>query len=215
MTFGEVVTEVFRRLEESQSNPAFWEESEVKDAINDGWEDLALFTEWYWTEVTIPLQDGITYYDLRDWSVDEFIAITDVWNVTLERWLDPTSVTKLQEGYHRWEVADYAASSYLIRGNFTFGVYGRPSIGDNSDFVSITGKGIPQPLGSDDYLIPLPDHLAEALILYALYDLKVQEGEVSLGLDFWEQYNVKAAEITQWTRNSVNHAAVRVLHETS
>lgn len=208
-------TEVFRRLEELQSNPEFWETSEVKQSLNEGWQEVALHTEWYRSEFTFAMQDGITYYDLRDWSPDEIISVRAVWNETLERWLIPDGVTIIEQHFRRWEAASSQADKFFMRGNFTLGVFGKPTVGDtNSDFLTVLATAVPPPLLPDDYEIPHPERFCEAEILYALYDLKAQEGETKLALKLWGQYVAEAERFRAWGVNTVNSAIVRGLRET-
>lgn len=213
MTVTELIAKVFQRLEETQSNPAFWDEDDIRDSLADAWEDLALAVRWYRTSVMIPLQDETTYYDLRDWSVDEFITVERIHNETLDRYLEPVAVRDLNLRYNRWEVSQNAQHEWFMRGNFALGVFGLPSIGDNSDFITVEGRAIPQSLPADDATLPLPDEWCELIIDYILYDLKVQEGEVELGLELWQRYLLGAEAMQGWTFDQVNHGAYRVLGE--
>lgn len=216
MTYAELQAEVFRRLEELQSDPEFWELSEIKQSLNEGWQELALHTEWYREEFMFALQDGITYYDLRDWSPDEIIAVRAVWNETVQRWLTPSSTLNLEQNYRRWETASMQADQFFLRGNFTLGIFGKPTVGTtSSDFITVMATAVPPPLLPDDYVIPHPERFCECEILYALYDLKAQEGEVKIALGLWEKYLAEAERFKQWSVNAVNNAIQRGLREAS
>ena len=213
MTVTELIAAVFLRLEESQSNPAFWEEDDIRDSLADAWEDMAIATRWYRTAVMIPLQDEITYYDLRDHSVDEFITVERIHNETLNRFLEPVSLRELVQRYNRWETSQNAQHEWFMRGNFALGVFGQPSIGDDSDFITIEGRAIPHSLPADNATLPLTDEWCELVIDYILYDLKVQEGEVELGLELWQRYLRGVETMLGWTFDQINHGAQRVLGE--
>lgn len=212
MTFGELQTEVFRRLEESGSNPAFWSEAEVQQAINDGWEELALHTEWFRAEYMFQSQSDITYYDLRDYSPLEVIRVRAIWNEALERWLIPTSTKLLEQKYRRWEASGQAIDEFFLRGNFMLGIFGKQLWGDEAftaDFLTVLCTAVPPPLLPSDYAIPHPEEFCEAEILYAIYDLKAQEGETEQAMDFWKRYMLKADEMKAWAIRTVDEAIVR------
>lgn len=213
MTFGEIQTEVFRRLEESGSSPDFWELDEVKQAIQEAWEDLALVTEWYRSRCIIPVQDDIVYYDLRDWYPEEVIKIRAIWDVSTDRWLHPSTWQEIQSGYQRWEAVEAHPDRFFLRGNFALGVWGKTTETLNSVLLDVYTVAIPPPLCPDDYEIPFQEKFHEALILYALYDLKSQEGEPDLALAFFGEYTEKAVEMAEWVRTSMSGAIERRLRE--
>lgn len=213
MTFGELQTDVFRRLEESGSSPDFWALAEVKQALQEAWQDLARVTEWYRSRCTIPVQDDIVYYDLRDWYPEEVIKIRSIWDYSTERWLVPSSWQELQAGYHRWEAVTGHPERFFMRGNFALGTWPKTTETLNSVMLDVQTVAIPPVLGPDDYEIPFPNEFHEALTLYAVYDLKSQEGEAELALAFFGEYTAKANEMAEWVRTSMSGAIDRRLRE--
>lgn len=84
MNFLEMRTEVFQRLRTSAASSIYWSVADVNRALNDGWEDLADYTEWYEVLSRISLISGHTYYDMRNLGrrragmrIDEFARSAD------------------------------------------------------------------------------------------------------------------------------------------
>jgi hypothetical protein len=173
---------------------------------------------WFRAEHQFQVQDDVTYYDLRDWAPFEIIKVRAIWNEALQRWLIPSAVSDLEVRYRRWEASAMAVDRFFLRGNFTLGIFGKPSISDEAytaDMLTVLSTAVPPPLLPSDYVIPHPEEFCEGEILYALYDLKAQEGETKLALDFWKQYMVIADKMQAWARGTVNDAIVRGFRETS
>ena len=90
MNFGELKAEVFRRLEESSSSPVYFTESEVEDALNEGYEEISDASEWTETSIEIALLPGQIYYWIGHPSV---LALTpkQAFNNQNSRWLTWTT----------------------------------------------------------------------------------------------------------------------------
>jgi hypothetical protein len=202
VNYGDLQTEVFQRIEESESDPEFWELAEVKEALNDGWMDLARHTGWCKRTVLFALQDDTSYYNLLDLCPEEPVSVDALWDLTTKRWFGHVTVDELEtKTYYRWEAVDGTASCFFVRG-FWLGVFPYPTVSDtqhNSELVRLHFTAIPRPLGPDDYNIPFRE-LELPLILYALYDLKSQEGEDEIALDFWNKYVVARNKVKSWVR---------------
>jgi len=203
MNFGDLQSEVFLRIEESESSPDYWALSEVKQALNEGWEDLARRTKWFKSSVMFALQDEVTYYSLLDHCPEEPICVDAIWDLSTERWFNHTSVKDLEvSSYYRWEAIGGSSINYFIRGALQLGVHPYPILSDsahNSDMIKVYYTGIPFPLGPDDYSIPFRE-LELPLITYALYDLKGQEGEDTFALQLWAEYIEEANKVRSWVR---------------
>jgi hypothetical protein len=218
MTYADLQTELFRRLEESQSDPDYWELPEILEALNDGWQDYGQHSLWYKTAVKFALQHNITYYDLRDFP-DELVRIDRLWFENTEQWIEPTTVKLLEVKYRRWEAQDGSVPlRWFMRGAFQLGIWPKIQIGDSSHaspIVEMHARAIPPVLGPDDYTIPFPEEWQEGLLLYALYELKSQEGEVDAALRFWDQYVIKREGFTAWVRRQGDAAVWRGNREVS
>lgn len=214
MNFSEIRTSTFRRVEEDASDPAFFDTSEVDDAINEGWEDLAVKTEWYRDVVTMAAQDEITYYDLREFP-SGIILVERIWDQNTERWLTPDSVEGIQRhSYYRWEAITGQPVCWFMRGFFWLGIFPKVAYSDTahrSVLLDVHVRAVPPPLVDDNYELPFPEEFHEAIIHYAAAELHSQEGELDLVIDHWRQYLALAARMRQWVQ-SVGEAAVHRHH---
>ena len=75
MTFSEIRTEVFARLEESSSAPVFWKLSEVNTSINEGYRELSDASEWNESSTTLTFITTKLYYNLRTALTNSFLSL--------------------------------------------------------------------------------------------------------------------------------------------
>jgi len=79
-----------------------WEKSDLDDAIQDGYNEIALFTQCIETVDTLSLVGNLTYYKMQDYFSDYYRPIA-MWNNQTNKWLEPISIMELNEWHPRWE----------------------------------------------------------------------------------------------------------------
>jgi len=184
MTFGEMQTEVFRRISESSSSPAFWTVADVKTAINEGYQEFSDASEWYERSTAFTLTNEL-YYNLSVRISDSILSIKRAFNDQTKRWLDPVNINDLDNRtYVRWEAVTGEPQMMILRGLWWLGMFPKQSAGT----VTLSYSAMPpvMVLAADTPAIPEEFHYA--FINYAVYDLLAQEAETDKALKFWGDY---------------------------
>lgn len=197
MNFGELKAEVFRRLEESTSSPVYFTESEVADALNEGYQEISDASEWSETSVAIKLLPGQIYYWIGHSSV---LALTpkQAFNNQSSRWLDWTTVGYLDRAHSQWEISQGQPDQMFTRGLGWIGFW--PVTPSTGSTITLYCTTLPSALSSDSDTPGFPQEFHLGLVEYALYDLFAQEAEVQKALGFWGRYQAKEAELNQYVQ---------------
>lgn len=188
MNFGEMRRKVRLRL--NALTDVFYSDDDIKDAINEGYREIADATEFYEREAMVPMLKKRTYYDLSQILPDTFLSPRRTYNPTTSQWLEPTDPRGLDyHTYVQWELTEGEPEKYLMRGNWIMGVFPKPamdSVGTRFYYTAIAPDLV------DDIDQPqFPREFHEALVDYALCDLLGQERETAKALGYWKSYKDK------------------------
>jgi len=197
MTFAEIKTDVTRRLEESAISPKFWTETQIGEAINDGYEELSDATEWSETSQSVNLTTS-TYYDLSTALSTVPLTVTRVFNVQTDDWLIPTTIQELDNTWARWEDATGEPHRFMIRGLWWLGVF--PKAPAASGTLVVHFSGLPTALSADGDTPALPREFHLGLVEYAVYDLLCQDGETKKAQKFYEKYLIHEEKLRRYVQ---------------
>jgi hypothetical protein len=174
-----------------QSSTARWTDAAIKDAINEGLDELSESTLFYERYVTIPLVADRIYYDLRGYLPESALAVVSIWDYARNDWLWPISEDQL--GF-KWEQSRGEPQFYFLRGLNWLGLWPIPS-GSTTGYVRVYYAGLcPHYEMGQDVRSEIPEDLLHALEEYALYDLSAQDGETDKALQHWEEYTTIEAD---------------------
>lgn len=196
MTFGELTSEVFRRLEESEASPAYWSRADVQAALNEGYAEISDAAEWHETRLTLDLLKDRPYYDLRTCTGDTVLSVRSAYNAQTHRWLIPSRVTDLDRTDLRWEGRAGEPERVIQRGLWWVGLW--PRTASESGTVDLRITTLPVPLSEDVDEPGFPATLHQGLVEYALADLWAQDGETTKALQAWQQYLAYERALTGW-----------------
>lgn len=207
-TFLELQTDVFRRLEESSSSPQFWNLSDVKGAINAGYEEISETTEWYETSQNVTMGvagganilpasgAGAVYYDLNALLSRPPLRVTYVWNPNTSQWLIPTTTLELDRDNRLWELALGEPQRFMMRGLWWLTTYPRRATG----VVKVYSTSVPPLLSADGDVPGFDAEYHSALADWAVYDLKCLEGEDQVAQSFLNDYFVKEEQLRRYVQ---------------
>lgn len=195
MDFQEIKAEVFRRLEENSSAPVYFSESEVEDAINEGYEEISDASEWSETTSTINLLPGQVYYWLGHSSV-KALTPTAAYNNQNDYWLQWTTVGDLDRSHSYWETSQGEPTQMFTRGLGWIGFW--PIAESSGGTITLYHTTMPAALSAASDEPGFPQEFHFALVEYALYDLLAQEAEVAKALQFWGRYKEKEAGLKRF-----------------
>lgn len=198
MNFQEMQTEVFRRLDEDSVSPAFWSLVDVKQAINEGYDDLSELTEWRETSSSLSLANS-NYYDLSTLVSDVVLTLYSVRNAQTSKFLDQGTVKQLDTWYRRWEaVIGGEPERYWIRGLYWLGMF--PNKGAASGTVTLYYTALPAALSANADTPGFPQEFHLALVDYAVYDLLCQDREYEKAARLWASYQERVAKLRRYVQ---------------
>lgn len=199
MTFGEIRSEVRRRLRESSDSPVFWSDTDIDTAINEGVAEIADATEFYEKWQKVDLLKERPYYDMRTVARDDFLVCGPAYNLTTNRWLIPVTPRDLDLGDFRWEERRAEPDRFMVRGLWWVGYWPVKSeaVGEIKQYYI----GLPDAMADDEDVPPLHTSHHHAIVEFALADLFAQDGETNLAWASWKEYTDYETKIRAWMQS--------------
>ena len=207
MNFGQMQTEVRRKLNESSAT--FWTDDDIKEALNDGLEEISDETEWYEREATIQTTANRLYHDLRTVLPDTFLSLRRVWNATVQRWMYPTTPREMDGSRSQWELVHGEPHNVFMRGLFWLGQWPKRNVDDGRSRVVYTA--LPLALEDDEDSPAFPQEFQRGIVEYALSDLLSQERETAKAIAHWKEYLVYQEALRRWVNGRQSLARLEVL----
>jgi len=187
MTFGDLKTEVFRRLRETEASPVFFTGTDVANALNEAYHEISDASEWFEIWRTIDLRHTRPYYDVRT-IFPEFEVLTPgaAFHDDTSRWLIPADTADLDRGILRWARTLGQPQFVTRRGLWWIGYW--PIIGAEAGTVRQYATALPPALVDDADVPGFPEPFHLGLVEYALADLWPPSGEPTKGVAAWAAY---------------------------
>lgn len=162
-----------------------WSDEEITHSLNEGLESLAEETGFYERYVTIPVQNGRTWHDLRGFTPEIPLNIKSVWSTTRNQWMTPIDERDLD---FDWEDSAGDPELYFTRGIYWLGVWPRAS-SSTTGYMRVYFTAIPsRRTHTQEVLSDLPKNYVPALIDYALYDLSSKDREPDKAISHFRNY---------------------------
>jgi len=200
VTFLELQTEVFRRLEEDSSSPDFHTLQKIKDSINEGYEEISEATEWYETNLNISLTTS-TYYDLSSLTTRPFLSLSRVFNNQINQWLVTTDYRELDNQFPMWEANTGEPTKILMRGAWWLGLY--PKAPAASGTIKLYHTGMPAALSADGDTPGFPQEFHPALLDYATYDRLCHDRQFDKAMQYWQAYQQGEQKLAEYVRSRI------------
>lgn len=195
MTFGEQQKEVRRRLNELTAT--FWTDQDIKDALNEGYEEISDASEWFERYANIPMLSGRTYYNLLNILPDTFLSPRRCFNTVTNRWLQPTDTRQQDfQAFVQWETNSGQPEKYIFRGNWWLGVWPKRSADDG--ILRFYYSAIPPAMADDSDTPGFLDEFHSGLVDFALSDLLSQDRETNKAMAFWASYKAQETGLAQY-----------------
>jgi hypothetical protein len=190
-------TDVFRRLEESSATPVYWTLAQVKEALNDGYEEISDTTEWFETSTSVNKTTS-TYYDLSSVLASLPLTVTGVYNPETVSWLEPTTERELDTTYTKWMDAGGEPGKVLMRGLWWMGVF--PKADAATGTLVIHYSALPPALSADGDTPGFPKEHHVGLVEYAVYDLLCQDAEFKKAEKYYARYLVHQEKLRAYVK---------------
>lgn len=208
MTKDEMRAEVSRRLAEGTTR-VFWTQDDVDDAIDEGYAELSDATEWNEEYVTVDLLNDRPYYDARTVIGADFLAIGPAFNITTNRWLEPSAVRHFDRSDRRWETATGEPQRMYTHGLWWFSYW--PRIQSDLGTIKQYYISLPEPFADVSAEPGFPEAFHIGCVHFAMADLWIQDGETQLALAEWALYLDVEARLTEWVNARTNDAMMHGL----
>lgn len=204
-TASTIINRVITRLEDP--GYVFFSQDDLVQAYNDALDEMSEATEFHENQVFVKRKKWSTYVDMRAYVPLDFLRVTAIYSPSRNEWLVPTTVRELDDTVGRnWEGRPDSSRYWWTRGLYFVGTYPPPSVDTEPlhvyyaslfHHVSASG-GLSSGLGST---ATLPPDFSEAIEHYMMYTLLAQRKETQKSLGFWSKYQVKEAELNDFSKN--------------
>ena len=185
MTFAELQSAV--RLQLKDSGTTFFTDQDIKDALNEGYAELADATEFYERQANLPLLAGRGYFDLTSVLPDTFLSCRHVYNTTTSQWLIETDAFQMDmESYGQWEIVTGEAQKYILRGHWWLGIWPHEETDTSNLRIYYTSIPAAMELSTDEPAILREFH--PGLVHFACSDLHSQQRETAKAVEYWKEY---------------------------
>ncbi len=205
MTFLQMRDEVKRRLAQT-GRPVFWSDTEINDALNNGYMELSDASEWFEGHQDIDLLVDRPYYDL--WSIigADFLTPAAAFDYQTNRWLLPTSGRQFDAHDRRWERVTGEPQRMIMQGLRWMGYWPRiqTAVGSIKQYF----KAIPPLLCADADEPGFPATYHNAIIDFAMTELWAQDAETGFALAAWAQYLKGETDLVSWVAERASDATM-------
>lgn len=169
------------RLQNFFSNPVYYQSVDFNDSIQDGLDEIAAVTGVVYASATLAFTKNTSYYDMLT-LLPNYIGVIAVFNSSINRWMIPTSLTKLNQARWDWEVAGGTPYWYVPVNHRYMAIYMKP-LADGYGNMQVFYRAS-APTLTDSTNIPIPDDHIQALESYVISDLWEQNQEFSKASDY-------------------------------
>ena len=183
----ELYEEVLTDYNESVSAPRVVSVQEVRDAINEGLDDLSMYTSFYETSRVVDLPAGRVYHNVAGALGEDVMYITRAQNRLNSFWMDAESQLSMDgRVYSQWESNVGEPCTFIPIDITWFAVH--PTREDDGARIRMFCIAIHPHLTSDEAVPDLPPDMHIALRKFALAELCLLDHEMDLYDAFFTEY---------------------------
>ena len=189
------------RLNLRFQNQTYYTPTDQNDSLQDGLDEIAAFTGCVYGTATLPITANVTYYDMLT-LIPNYIGVIAIFNAAINRFLIPTSITKLDQDRIDWEIAAGTPYYFVPVSHRYVALYKKPiTAGYGNMFVYYRASA---PLLSDATVIPIPEDHMYALEMYSTCDLLEQNQEFSKATTVFQDYSKRLEQLRIYMRSKLN-----------
>lgn len=157
----------------------------IRDALNDAVQEIVMLTGFHKRQYFIPLRGNIAFYRIRlqNGSVG---WITDAWNVTQQRRLEQTDLTRLSAYDPRWMIYTGSSDAYFPVGKDVVGFYPKPPVDGN--VIELTLVEIPDAYQSGADRVKLRESFQYAAVNFAVAEYWATRGDAAEAQSYMTKY---------------------------
>jgi len=209
VTFQELQNQVLQELEEDVTTPVFHLRSYVRDAINNGYRCLAEATEFYVSSEprSVDMESGVLHVTVPSIDDNGVLGITRVKNGVTEWWMRFETPQFMDFSYREWTNVSGQPEILVLRGYNVLQSFPQPSTTALAAWQFYVSALPPDLLGDgEEPLFPRQFH--RALVEYALYELLLQEKDVTGAMEHYNEYLREEVRLLGYLGHSTSRVPV-------
>jgi hypothetical protein len=189
------------RIQQFFQNQPYYQSIDMNDSLQDGLDEIAAVTGCIYGSIEIPFTANTTYYDMLT-LIPNYIGVIAIFSTGINRFLIPTSITKLDQDRIDWEVAAGVPYYFCPVSHRYVAIYKKPiTSGYGNMFVYYRASA---PVLNDATLIPLPEDHMSVLENYSEMDLLEQNQEWTKASTTYQNYRKDLEELKQYMQTRLN-----------
>lgn len=199
LTRGAIIGRIQQNLFDATGT--FFGPPDIAESIQDGYDDLALFTECIESTINIPFASNTIYYDLYN-IIPGFYRVTKLFNKSTNRWLRVVDSRVLDKFRYDWELASGTPwFAYIVNFQWLgfFPHYSNP-VGSFDVFYKI-GKDT---LVDDNSIPQIAPPFNRSVEVYGTADMLEQCREFKKTIKYWDEYELLRAKLRDQTMSRMS-----------
>ena len=180
----------------SDAGITYYSKSDINESIQDGYDEVAVYSECIERWTVLPQVVDTTYYDFST-IIPDYYRIISIWGMEYKMFMEPVVDRDLVSYQQDWELASYGSREFMILGPNYVGISGRrSSIGSENQYrIYYKAQANKMTLDTDIPRININYH--NLLELYGTADMLDQNQEYGKAAGYWNQYNDKLEKYKQ------------------
>jgi len=196
------------RIQQFFQNQPYYQSIDMNDSLQDGVDEIAAVTGCIYGSVELPFTANTTYYDMLT-LIPNYIGVIAIFSTGINRFLIPTSISKLDQDRIDWEIAAGTPYYFCPISHRYIAIYKKPiTSGYGNMFVYYRASA---PTLTDTLAIPIPEDHMYALEAYSEMDLLEQNQEWNKATAMYQNYRDELTKLREYMRNKLNPDRVKSL----
>ena len=186
MTRGQIGTKIRDNLDDA--GITYYSSLDITDSIQDGYDEVAVYSECIEKWVALPQIINTTYYDFSE-LIPDYYRVIDIYGFEFKNVLDPVNDRDLLSYRIDWELYSGGSREFMVLGPKYIGINGRKSVVGSNNTFRIYYKAQANILVSDSETPRINNDYQILLEWYGTADLLEQNQEYTKANGYWVQYN--------------------------
>lgn len=189
----------------------FYGSIDFTDSIQDCYDEIAVLSGCIIKGVQIPIQPGLSFYDLRKF-IPDYWAVVAIYCSTGAMWLSPSSKREVES--LRWDWTKQSGTPLLFYpvNHRYIAIYPRPNSVSDRDIFYVFYRATSNTLGGSD--IPqFPQEYFSTLESFITADLFEQQLEFTKAGVYFTEYQKHLAKLSEYIRQQKNPDRLFTLDE--
>lgn len=197
-----------RLLNYFNQNSAYYDPNTMNDVIQDGIDEVMAFSGAGYNSAVIPFQGNLTYYDMLT-ILPDYIGVYAIFNRTMNRWMFPTSLRKLDNVRIDWEASQGTPYYFVPVSHRYVAIWMHPAANGYGNMFILYRSSAPTLF--DNTQIPLPDDHIQALENFSVMEMWEMQQEFKKAGLMMPQYEYSLEQLKTYMREKQNPSRAQSL----